>query len=132
MEETSKTLVQDPLEERHAKGGPPETVAGLIRKVRKYTRHKVTSEDKIRIILEGMKREVSIADLCRQEKINPAIYYSWLKDFMEAGKARLKGDSLREANRDEVIQLKQENEQLKVLMAEQMLENALLKKSLTT
>lgn len=121
MEAITKTVVAD----------PPETAAGLIRKVRKWTRRKISSEDKIRIILEGMKREVSIADLCRQERINPAIYYSWLKDFMEAGKARLKGDSLREANRDEVIGLKQENERLKVLMAEQILENALLKKSLT-
>jgi len=74
MEETTKTAVQD----------PPETAAGLIRKVRKYTRRKIGSEDKIRIILEGMKREVSIAELCRQERIKPAIYYSWLKDFMES------------------------------------------------
>lgn len=109
----------------------PESAAQLIRKVRKYTRRRMIAEDKIRIILEGMKREMSVADLCRRERINPAIYYSWLKDFLEAGKARLKGDVLREANRDEVVRLVQENERLKVLMAEQVLENALLKKSLT-
>lgn len=122
MEENSQTLVQD----------LPETAAGLIRKVRQYTRHRFTAEDKIRIVLEGQKREISIAELCRREKITPAIFYSWLKDFMEGGKSRLKGDGLREANRDEVVNLRQENERLKVLMAEQMLENSVLKKSLTT
>lgn len=121
MENGVQTQVQD----------PPESAVQLIRKVRKYTRHRLSAEDKIRIILEGMKREMSVADLCRRERINPAIYYTWLKDFMEAGKCRLKGDVLREANRDEVVRLKQENERLKVLMAEQVLENALLKKSLT-
>jgi len=120
MDSTTNTAVKS----------PPETVSQLIRQVRKYTRHKMAAEDKIRIILEGMKREVSVADLCRKEKISPAIYYNWLKDFMEAGKRRLQGDSRRQANEDEVNGLKKENEQLKVMIAETMLENRLFKKSL--
>ena len=120
MDSTTKTAVQD----------PPETASQLIRQVRKYTHHKIAAEDKIRIILEGLKREVSVADLCRKEKIHPAIYYNWLKDFMEAGKKRLQGDSRRHANEDEVNELKKENEQLKVMIADTMLENRLFKKSL--
>jgi transposase len=109
---------------------PPETTNQLLRQVRKYTRRKFAAEDKIRIILEGLKREVSVSELCRIERISPHIYYAWLKDFMEAGKARLKGDSKRHANTGEVDALRMENEQLKVLVAEKTLENALLKKSL--
>ena len=100
---------------------PPETTSQLIRQVRKYTRRNKGADDKIRIILEGMKREVSISDLCRQEKISPAIYYNWLRDFMEAGKARLKGDTVRSATKGDVEDLKGENERLKILLAEQML-----------
>ena len=99
-------------------------------KVRRYTRRKYSAEDKIRIILEGMKRECSIAELCRKEGITPNVYYFWVKDFMEAGKARLMGDTRRNANDSEVKSLRRENEKLKVLLAEQVLETSALKKSL--
>jgi transposase len=108
----------------------PETASQLILQVRRYTRRKFTAEDKIRIVMEGLKREVPVVELCRRERIVAAIYYSWLKDFMEAGKARLKGDMTREANRDEVQKLHQENERLKTIVADQSLEILVLKKSL--
>jgi transposase len=103
----------------------------FIRKVRRYTRRKYSAEDKIRIILEGMKREVSVADLCRKEGISSNIYYIWVKDFMEAGKARLMGDNQRQATDSEVKSLRRENSRLKVILAEQMLELSVFKKSLS-
>lgn len=99
-------------------------------RVRRYSRRKYSAEDKIRIILEGMKREISVADLCRRENITPNVYYNWVKDFMEAGKARLMGDSVRNATDSEVKALRRENEKLKVLLAEQVLETSAFKKSL--
>ena len=99
-------------------------------RVRRYTRRKYSAEDKIRIILEGMKREVSVAELCRREGISPNIYYIWVKDFMEAGKARLMGDNRRNATESEVKSLRRENQRLKVLLAEQVLETSAFKKSL--
>jgi transposase len=80
--------------------------------------------------LEGFRREVPVSDLCRREEISTAIYYSWLKDFMEAGKARLRGDSLRDATRSEVKRLREENGRLKELVGEQALRIELFKKSL--
>ena len=103
----------------------------LIRKIRKETRRKYTAEDKIRIVLEGFRKEIPVSDLCRREGIHAAIYYKWLKDFMEAGKRRLKGDCLRDANKDEVKALRRENERLKSLAGDQALQNYLLKKSVT-
>lgn len=110
--------------------GQTENARTFITKVRRYTRRKYSAEDKIRIILEGMKREISVAELCRKEGISPNIYYSWVKDFMEAGKARLKGDNHRSATHNEVKNLRRENNRLKVILAEQMLEVSLFKKSL--
>ena len=107
------------------------TAEHFIKQVRRRTRKRFTSEEKIRIILEGMKREISAVDLCRREGISTAIYYSWLKDFMEAGKARLQGDTLRQANLSEVKTLKRENENLKALVGEQALRISLFKKSLS-
>jgi transposase len=103
----------------------------LIREIKRATYKRFTAEEKIRIVLEGFKREMQVSELCRKEGIASSVYYKWLKDFMEAGKSRLKGDSLREATRDEVEQLKRENEQLKKLLGEQGLELYLLKKSVT-
>lgn len=103
----------------------------LIRKIRKETRRKYTAEDKIRIVLEGFRKEIPVSDLCRREGIHAAIYYKWLKEFMEAGKSRLKRDSLRDATNDEVKGLRQENERLKALIGDQALQNYLLKKSVT-
>jgi transposase len=86
-------------------------------------------DQKIRILLEGVRAEVSVAELCRREGIHPTVYYKWLKDFLEAGKKRLRGDTQREAKREEVEQLRQENERLKQLVADLSLANMTLKKS---
>ena len=85
---------------------------------------------KIRIVLEGMKGEESIATICRREGINPNLYYRWSKSFLEAGKKRLSGDTQREATSGEVTELRRENEELKKLLAETYLENRLIKKNL--
>jgi transposase len=111
--------------------GIAATAEHFLKQARRRARKKFTSEEKIRVILEGMKREISTVDLCRREGISTALYYSWLKDFMEAGKARLQGDSLRQANTSEVKVLKREIEQLKELAGEQALQIALFKKSLS-
>ena len=105
----------------------PESV---VREIKRKTRRKFNSEEKIRIILEGLKGEESIAAICRREGIAPSLYYKWSKTFLQAGKRRLKGDTMREANSDEVSELRQENEQLKQLVAELSLKNRVLKKSL--
>jgi transposase len=106
----------------------PESV---VRDIRRNTRRKYTAEEKIRIVLEGLKGEVSIGELCRREGIVSNLYYRWSKDFLEAGKKRLQGDTTREATSSEVTDLRQENEQLKQLVAELSLDNRLLKKSMT-
>ena len=108
----------------------PGSAAKLIREVRVQTRRRFSAEDKIRIVLEGFRKEIPVSDLCRREGISSALYYSWLKDFMEAGKARLRGDTLRDATQSEVKGLRQENARLKELVGEQALEIQLLKKSL--
>ena len=105
----------------------PESV---VREIKRRTRRKFNSEEKIRIILEGLKGEDSIAAICRREGIAPSLYYKWSKTFLQAGKRRLKGDTIREANSDEVTELRRENEQLKQLVAELSLKNRVLKKSL--
>ena len=110
----------------------PGSAAKLIREVKRHTRKKFFAEDKIRIVLEGFRKEIPVSDLCRRENISTAIYYSWLKDFMEAGKSRLKGDSLRNATTKEVKGLREENSRLKELLGEQALEMQLLKKSLVS
>jgi len=110
--------------------GRPGSAAKLIREIRAKTRRKFLAEDKIRIVLEGFRKEMPVSDLCRREGISSALYYSWLKDFMEAGKARLKADSLRDATQTEVKQLREQNARVKELVGEQALEIQLLKKSL--
>jgi len=103
----------------------------IVRDIRRKTRRKFTSEEKIRIVLEGLKGEASISELCRREGIVSNLYYRWSKEFLEAGKKRLQGDTAREATSSEVTDLRQENEQLKHLVAELSLNNRLLKKSTT-
>ncbi len=103
----------------------------IVRDIRRNTRRKYSTEEKIRIVLEGLKGEVSIVELCRREGIVSNLYYRWSKDFLEAGKKRLSGDTVREATSSEVGGLKSENDQLKQLVAELSLKNRLLKKSLT-
>ena len=85
----------------------------FVRQVRAATRRKYTPEEKIRIVLEGFRRETTVNDLCRREGINPHSYYAWTKDFMEAGKERLTRDSVRDATRQEIEQLRRENSELR-------------------
>ncbi len=87
-----------------------ESARQLIRRAKQASRRKFPAEEKIRILLEGIRAEVSVVELCRREGIHPTIYYKWLKDFMEAGKSRLRGDTKREATAEEVRQRQQENE----------------------
>ncbi len=108
-----------------------KSASALISDLKRKTRKVYGSEEKIRIIIEGMRGEISIAELCRKEGINQGNYYKWTKDFMEAGKKRLNGDTLREANSTEVSVLKNENGSLKEVLAELMLENRSLKKKLS-
>lgn len=103
----------------------------IVRDIRHKIRRKFSSEEKIRIALEGLKGEVSISELCRREGLVSNLYYRWSKDFLEAGKKRLSGDTIREANSSEVDGLRSENDQLKQLVAELSLDNRLLKKSMT-
>ena len=106
-----------------------ETARELIRKTKQVTRRKFPAEEKIRIVMEGIRAEVSVSELCRREGIAPTVYYKWLKDFMEAGKSRLRGDTQREATSDEVKHLRKENERLKQLVGDLSLEKMALKKS---
>jgi len=110
--------------------GRPGSAAKLIREVRAKTRQQFSAEDKIRIVLEGFRKEMPVSDLCQREGISSALYYSWLKDFMEAGKAHQKGYSLRNATQNEVKGLREQNARGKELVGEQALEIQLLKKSL--
>jgi transposase len=103
----------------------------VVREIKRKTRRRFNSEEKIRIILEGLKGEDSIASICRREGIAPSLYYKWSKAFLEAGKQRLQGDTLREASSNEVAELRKENEQLKQLVAELSLHNRVLKKSMS-
>ena len=102
-----------------------------IKSMRRKTRRKYNAEEKIRIVIEGLRGEDSIAELCRREGIAQSLYYKWSKDFMEAGKSRLAGDTKREASSEDVTDLRSENEQLKQVVAELALKNRVLKKSLT-
>jgi len=103
----------------------------IVKDIRRKTRKRYSAEEKIRIVLEGLRGEDSIAGLCRREGIPTNLYYRWSKDFLEAGKKRLMGDTVREASSDEVSGLRKENAQLKHLVAEVLLKNRVLKKSLT-
>ena len=111
-----------------AKKSPAEQV---IRDIRRRTRKRYGSEEKIRIVLDGLRGEDSIAELCRREGINQNLYYRWSKEFLEAGKKRLAGDTAREATSEEVKGLRRQAGELKEVVAELMLENRLLKKSMT-
>ena len=102
----------------------------LVKNIRRATRKQYSAEEKIRIVLEGLRGEVSIAELCRKEGINQNLYYRWSKEFLEAGKKRLAGDTAREATSDEVKELRDEARQLKETLAEVLIENRLLKKSI--
>jgi transposase len=107
----------------------PESIEKTVRDIRRATRRHFSAEEKIRIVLEGLRGEESIAELCRKEGIVQNLYYRWSKEFLEAGKKRLAGDTAREATTDEVNKLRAEARQLKEALAEVTLENRLLKKS---
>jgi transposase len=107
----------------------PSSAEQAVRDIRRATRRRYSAEEKIRIVLEGLRGEDSIAELCRKEGINQNLYYRWSKEFLEAGKKRLAGDTAREATSDEVKSLRAESGQLKEMLAELMMENRLLKKS---
>ena len=110
--------------EKRSKASPES----IVREIKRRTRRKFTAEEKIRIVLEGLRGEESIADLCRKERIHPTMYYKWSKAFLEAGKYRLNGDTIREAGSDEIKEFRDENSGLKMLVAELTLENRRLKK----
>ena len=103
----------------------------LIKDIKRKTNRLYSAEEKIRIVIEGMRGEESIAGICRKYGINDSLYYKWSKDFIEAGKKRLSGDTERNATADEVQHLKKENDSLKKAVADLYLHNELLKKSLT-
>ena len=107
-----------------------EPAEKVVKDIRRATRKRHSSEEKIRIVLEGLRGEESIAELCRREGINQNLYYRWSKEFLEAGKKRLAGDTAREATSDEVKGLRKEAVVLKEVVAELTLENRLLKKSM--
>ncbi len=106
-----------------------EETKRFIRNIKRITRRKFPAEEKIRIVLEGFRRDTPIRDLCRREGIRPSTYYAWLKDFMEAGKERLTRDAARDATRGEFQELKRENARLKQLVAELSLQVHVLKKT---
>ena len=101
---------------------------GFMQQVRVASRRKYTPEEKVRIVLEGFRREVTVNELCRREGIKPGAYYAWTKDFMEAGKERLTRDTVRDATRQEIDELKRENAELKHLVADLSLDVYRLKK----
>jgi len=110
-------------------GAPPESARRLIRQVKRFGRRKVSAEEKIRIVMEGLRGEQSVADLCRREEISKPAYYGWLKAFLEAGKKRLAGDHVREADSGQVKALRRTTGELKAMVAELTLENRRLKKT---
>jgi len=106
------------------------TVESTVREIRRRTRKQYSAEEKVRIVLEGLRGEEKIAELCRREGIHQNMYYKWSKEFLEAGKQRLVGDTKRDADSQEVEAMRSENEQLKAVVAELTLKNRVLKKSL--
>jgi len=123
--------VRDPEESLDVANQKKQSTEAAIRDIRRRTRRKFSPEEKIRIVLEGLRGEQSVSELCRREGIAANLYYRWSKDFLEAGKKQLAGDTVREATSDEVKALRSENRELKEVVAEITLKNRVLKKSLT-
>ena len=113
-----------------SKSGPQPWAKQHAREIRRQTRKRYSSEEKIRIVLEALRGEYSIAELCRREGIAQGLYYKWSKEFLEAGKKRLSGDTERQATSSEVRDLRREMGDLKEALADVLLENRLLKKSM--
>ena len=114
---------------RQTSGPGRDPADQIVKDIRRATRRHFSAEEKIRIVLEGLRGEESIAELCRREGIVQNLYYRWSKDFLEAGKKRLAGDTARAATTDEVKELRREATMLKEAVADLTLENRLLKKS---
>jgi transposase len=108
-----------------------EPAEQVVSDIRRATRRQFSAEEKIRMVLQGLRGEDSIAELCRREGISQNLYYRWSKEFLEAGKKRLAGDTTREATSDEVRTLRRQAGALKEVVADLTLENRLLKKSMT-
>lgn len=115
---------------RHTRTSKQSAGERIVKEIKRKTRKQYSAEEKIRIVLDGLRGEESIAELCRQEGIAQGLYYKWSKDFMEAGKKRLAGDIVRQANTSEVKGLRSEARNMKEVIAEQTLELRLLKKSM--
>ena len=113
-----------------SKSGPQSSAEAHVREIRRVTRKKHSAEERIRIVLEGLRGEFSIAELCRRERIAQSLYYKWSKEFLEAGKKRLSGETERQATSSEVKDLRREMSALKEALADVLLENRLLKKSM--
>src|SRR5512136_801542 len=122
-------MVQEVIDRSWQAEARAEETKQFIKDIKRLTRRKFSAEEKIRIVLEGFRRDTPIRDLCRREGIHPATYYSWLKDFMEAGKDRLTRDTVRDATKAEVQDIKRENARLKQLVAELSLQVHVLKKT---
>jgi len=113
---------QNNVDPRQVSENATQETRSFIRQVRTAARRKYTPEEKIRIVLEGFRREVTVSDLCRREGIKPGTFYAWTKEFMEAGKERLTRDTVRDATRQEIAHLQRENHDLKQLVADLSLE----------
>ncbi len=122
-------MVQEITKESWQAEARSQETRQFIKDIKRLTRRKFTAEEKIRIILEGFRRDTPIRDLCHREGIKPSTYYAWLKDFMEAGKDRLTRDNVRDATKAEVQEIKRENARLKQLVAELSLQVHVLKKT---
>ena len=107
-----------------------KTVEATVKHIRRKTRKQYSPEEKIRIVIEGLRGDMTVAELCRKEGIAQSMYYKWSKEFLEAGKSRLAGNMKRQADSEEVSEMRRELEQLKLLVAELALKNQTLKKSL--
>jgi len=120
---------QENKDKSDAAEGRTQQTRGFMQQVRVAARRKYTPEEKVRIVLEGFRREVAVNELCRREGIKPGAYYAWTKDFIEAGKERLTRDAVRDATRQEIDGIKRENAELKHLVAGLALEAYRLKKT---
>jgi transposase len=128
MSKTTNVPTQSTTEQSKKQKVKP--VLSVIKDIQRQSRRQYSAEEKIRIVLEGLRGEESVAEICRREGLNSNVYYRWSKEFLEAGKKRLNGDTTREATGPEVQSIKSENEALKQLVAELSLENRVLKKNL--
>ena len=122
-------MSQENTDKTDAAESRTQQTKGFMQQVRVAARRKYTPEEKVRIVLEGFRREVTVNELCRREGIKPGAYYAWTKDFLEAGKERLTRDTIRDATRQEIDELKRENGELKHLVADLSLDVYRLKKT---